>query len=525
MSVSLRDHLDVLARHGDLLTVDAPVDLRYVSAVIARSPRAVLFNRLADYDLRAVGGVLSTRDRLAWAFGMPYPEICHRVQKGMDAPVEPALVADAPVRQVVRRGEEVDLTVLPIIVFNETDGGPFISSGVTVARDPELGFNAGFYRMMLRNRQTLSIAPGYRTSLAEFYRRAMARGEPLEVSVSIGTHPIDSMAAATFLPLGRSELHLAGGMRGRPLELSPGVTVGVPALAHAEIVIEGVMPPVGWTVQEGKFPEFHGYVTGVLHNPILEVRAVTHRRDAMLHSLQMPMEDLWITGPPLEANAWQALRRAGITARAVYATPGGCCAFHVVAAIEGPPGAGRRALESLLEVGIVKHAIVTDADIDVYESEQVEWAIATRFQADRDLVVLTRRPGKGIDPSIMIWEEGRPLTAKIGLDATLGADVPRSRYERIVYPYHHDPVVETILRDGPVPVPVDAATQEGAGVRVEAQLRGGSRYFVEVLRALPDVPYRAVAATVARLDEEGRLDRDGEGRLRMRGTPEEVLRS
>lgn len=515
MNTSLRDHFSVLAEHGEASVIDVPVDMRYVSAVIAQAPGAVLFNHLVGYDLRTVGGVLGSRKRLALAAGCPYPELWRRVRRGLDHAIEPVVVSRGPVREVVRRDGDVDLTCLPITLFNEDDGGPYISAGLTIARDPEYGLNAGFYRLMFRDRRTLSIAIGYRTSLADFYRRAMARGDSLEVAICIGTHPIDSMAGATFLPLGQSELALAGGIRGEPLELSSGVTVGVPAIANAEIVIEGEIPPIGWTVQEGKFPEFHGYVTGVGRAPIVRVRSITHRRDAMLYALQMPMEDLWLTGPPLEALAWRALERAGITPKAVYATPGGCAAFHVVASIEGPPGAGRKAVETLLGVGIVKHAIVTDSDIDVYDPEQVEWAVATRFQADRDLVVLTKQPGKAIDPSILVWENDRPFTAKVGFDATISTESPRSRYQRIVYPYADDVAVRRILAGQAAAMPHD---DDAAAALADLRklLQHGPAYFRDLLDGLPRFTYRAVVEALGRLSEAGALGQDGDGRYHLR---------
>jgi 2,5-furandicarboxylate decarboxylase 1 len=238
----------------------------------------------------------------------------------------------------------------------ELDGGPFIASAVVIATHPRYGRNAGIYRLMYRNRNTLGIDIVTPNNLRAMYEEASARDEPLPISIAVGAAPIEMLAATFKAPLETDELGIAGGLRQEPVELVPGECIPVEGLANAEIIIEGELLPGGHVHPEGQYGEFTRLMGEVHRNPIVRVRAVTMRRDAIFYALQMPWENIYMSAPVYEAAAWRVLREAGVRTTAVNITPGGCCHWHVVAAIQKTPGDGKNALTALLSVADFKYA-------------------------------------------------------------------------------------------------------------------------------------------------------------------------
>jgi 2,5-furandicarboxylate decarboxylase 1 len=248
-------------------------------------------------------------------------------------------------------------------------------------------------------------------------------------------------------------------------------------------------------------------------NPIIRVKAVTMRRDAIFYALQMPWENIWLGAPVYEAAAWRVLREAGVRTTGVNVTPGGCCHWHVVAAIQKAPGDGKNALTALLSVADFKHAIVTDDDIDIYDPADVEWAVATRVQADKDVLIISGGRAKPLDPSLP--PNQRPVvTAKMGIDATIPEEVPRARYTRITYPFR-DVVAPEGYGTPAFPTPERVADPAGAADAIRAELAAGPLYFAELLRRLPHVEYADITRALGQMDESGELIRDEQGRLTL----------
>jgi 2,5-furandicarboxylate decarboxylase 1 len=248
-------------------------------------------------------------------------------------------------------------------------------------------------------------------------------------------------------------------------------------------------------------------------NPIVKVRAITHRRDPLYYALHMPWENIWLSAPIYEAAARRVLREADVEVTAINVTPGGCCHWHIVAAIRAKPGDGKNAIAALLSIADIKHVVVTDSDIDVFDPTEVEWAVATRVQADRDVVILSHARAKPLDPSI---PPGVKTTAKMGIDATIGEGIPRERYDRITHPYlgevHLADVLAGRYQDPAPPTPMD----NGHLMRdLEEFLRQGYAYYNDVLRHFADRPDRVVISAIAQLSADGRLERDSEGRYRL----------
>jgi 2,5-furandicarboxylate decarboxylase 1 len=438
MATARRDGFrDVLARldaGGALLRIGKEVDARHLSALTVQAERAVLFERVRGFDVRVAGGLFWKRERLAAALGWPEHELGTRFAAGVRSMIEPVMVADGPAQEVVRTGAGVDLTALPIPLLAEKDGGPYISAGVVMARSADRGVNAGVYRLMYRCRDETGIDLVTVSDLRRLYEASLAAGAALPISVSLGVHPVEILSAAYKAPPGVTEMAIAGGLHGAPVPLVRCRTIDVPAVADAEIVLEGELLPIGWTEDEGPFGEFAGMYGDLKHNPVFKVTAVTHRREPIFQLLQMPWENAWLGAAATEAQVWNVLRTAGVDVVRVAVTEGSACRWSVVASIRKRPGGGKNALMAILSLPDTKHAIVVDEDIDVTDPTQVEWARTFRVQADRDVIVLAGAQAKHVDPSVRAWElaPGQlPLTAKMGIDATTPEGIPARYYERI----------------------------------------------------------------------------------------------
>ena len=432
---SFRDFLADLDAAGEISRIAKTVDPRDMSGLAAQNDKATVFEAVAGYPgWRVATALLSTRRRLAVTLGCAEDRIAQTFEAAAARAVEPEMTADAPCQEVVIEGDDVDLAALPYPIMHVHDGGPYISGTFVVSRDAEYGRNAGSYRMMYRTPTETGIDLVSPSDMRFYYQRALDRGEALPIAVAIGVHPFEMLAASYKAPIRTDELTLAGGLHGEPVRLARCRTVDLEVPADAEIVLEGEILPIGWTADEGPFGEFSQISGDVKWNPVFRVRCVTHRRDPIFYMLQMPWENDWLSAPVTEAAGLQALRVASVEPVAIRAPVGSCGYWTLIASIKKRPGEGKNALLALLSVAEVKLAIVTDEDIDINDPDDVDWALTFRVQADRDLITLAGARGKHVDPSIRAWELGQgglPLTAKLGIDATIPEGIPRWLYKRI----------------------------------------------------------------------------------------------
>ena len=433
-----RSFIAKLEKNGELLRIRKEVDARHISSLVAQAPKAVFFENVRGFDFPVVSGVIGTRKRVAIAMDCPENEIGKQFSKAIGNLIPPKIVKTGPCKEVILRGEEVDLTKFPIPLLHTKDGGPYITGGVVCSEDPEYGPNAGMYRLMFRTKNETGIDLASPSDMRRYYEKVFKQGKPLEVGIALGLHLFEMLSAGYKAPIDMNEFAVAGGLHGKPVELVRCETNNVLVPANAEIVLEGEILPIGWTADEGRFGEFSHLQGDVKWNPVVRIQAITHRKDALFYALHMPWENDWLSGPALEAAAWRALKEASVEAVAVRATPGSCCAFEIVAAVKKRAGEGKNALLALLSVGQVKLAIVTDDDIDISNPDEVDWAMALRVQADQDVIVIPGARGKHLDPSTKAWtlpKDSMPTAAKLGIDATIPDGVARSRYERLEYTY------------------------------------------------------------------------------------------
>jgi 2,5-furandicarboxylate decarboxylase 1 len=521
MKASFRDYIHTLRKNGELLEIDKPVDLRNVAALVAQSDKALLFKNLPGYCMPVVSGLLQSRNRIALGMGVAYEDIAEKLASAMDKPVKPKRIANAPVKEVIRTGKKVDLYDLPVPVFSVMDGGPMITGAVVIAEDPEFGMNAGMYRLMLKERNITGIDIVTPNNMRRFAERALAKKKPLPISISIGTHPYELVSSTFKANLGVNELTFSGGLRNEPLRLTDGETVPVPCIADAEIVLEGEILPEGWVHPEGPFCEFNRLMGGLHMNPRVRIKSIMHRKDAMYYALQMPWENIWMSAPIYEAAARRVLFEAGIQTKAINVTPGGCCHWHIVASIKKAPGDGKNAIMALLSIADIKHVTIVDDDIDVFDHVDVEWAVATRVQADRDVLIVPNARAKPLDPSLPLPIHGKvPTTAKMGIDATIPENIPADRYKRIVYFNEGKVDLKNYVghaENGKKPAAARTAeTVEELIEKIASTLEKSHYFFADLLDKFAKAEYKTLASAVARLYEEGRIVQDKDGKFELR---------
>ena len=519
MTASFRGLIDGLRRAGELVEIRKPVDIRHIAALVDQSDKALMFASVNGYDTPVVSGVTNSRERLAIAAGCDFSEIEARLRDGLDRPIEPEYVNTGPAREICLEDGEVDLHALPIPLFSVLDGGPMITAGVTLSRDPDdrdAALNAGVYRFLVKERNLTGIDIVTPNNLHRYAAKAYAKGEPLPISINIGTHPFELVCATYKARDGVSELGIAGGMRGEGVRLTRCRTIDLPCIADAEIVLEAEILPTGWTRPEGRFGEFTRLMGGLHWNPLVRIKAISMRRNPIYYALHMPWENIWPSGPIYEAAVRRVLAEAGVTVAAVNITPGGCCHWHAVIAIRPLPGDGKNAIAAALSVADMKHVTVVDDDIDVFDPVDVEWAVATRVQADRDVLIMSGARSKPLDPSLPPpGPYSRvPTTAKMGIDATIPDNVPRERFHRIAYAYAGEVRLEDFTGpdDGAVPE-IRESDPVALAADIEKSITAEPRYFAELCERFSAFGYQAVARALGHLHETGALWQDREGRF------------
>lgn len=426
----LRTQLTALEQWGELLRIHKEVSPRFeLSAICKKLERgkAVFFEKVKGHSIPVVVGMDNHRSRIARVLGTDDSGLTLRYLEAIRNPLPPVVVKEGPVKEVkVTRNIDL-LDYLPVITHYEKDGGPYITAGVVIAEDQANHIrNMSYHRLQITGKDEirLLIQPRH---LWKLYTEKEQEGKPLEVAIVIGLDVSMRLAAATWgsmVPFGLDELSIAGALRRKPIEILPCETIGVMVPAKAEIVLEGEILP-RTRKMEGPFAEFTGTYGEVWENPVLRVKAITHRKDPIYQDLlTFTPEHHLLLAIPYEPVVYQAVKTYVPGTKVVHITPASCGKFHAVISIKKEhEGDGKDAiLAGLYSVRDIKLVIVVDDDINPYDPCEVEWAIATRFQADRDLVLISGAKGNELDPSC----PQLALTAKMGIDATK----PLSRHER-----------------------------------------------------------------------------------------------
>ena len=427
--MDLRTLVDLTREEGLLVDVGEPIspELEMAAVIRQHDGRPVLFSDVAGYPgWKVVAGLASARENFALSLGTPVDQLVFRLVDALSNPTQPEIVTTAPCQEVV--AADVDLDRLPILRHMSSDGGRYITAGILVLKDPDYGPNVSFHRLLQVDRHTLTarVVEGRGTDMA-----LKKSSGAVPVAICIGNDLSVLLAAAMSAPLGVNELHVANTLAPLPLVECQTVPLQVPA--DCEVVLEGYLTHE--TASEGPFVDLTETMDMVRPGPVVRIEHITHRREPIFQAL-LPgkLEHRLLMGMPKEPSILAAVNEVGRGIN-VAITPGGTSWLHAVVQIDKQSAEdGRRTIEAAFRGhGSLKHVVVVDGDVNPFDAGEVEWAIATRFQADRDLVVLTDQPGSSLDPSAHHESGKKTRTAKMGLDATVPWDKEKGLFERVSY--------------------------------------------------------------------------------------------
>ncbi|MGH7826821.1 MAG: UbiD family decarboxylase [Candidatus Binatia bacterium] len=440
MFEDLRGFLTHLEQQGQLLRVEDEVDVKYEIAAGMRKTSdiegpALLFENIRGFPgWRVLGGLFATRKLVALGLGVPQDKLLERYLTLEDQRIAPEMVSTGPVKEIRWNGDQVDLRKLPMVTHAGKDCGPYITIGVQIGKDPDTGVrNLSIHRMLLLGKDRLSLWAPPDHHLGRMILMAEEKKHGLEVATAIGVDPAIVVASQAKVPYGIDEFHIAGGLRGSAVKLTKCETIDVEVPALAEMVIEGVTVP-GERVPDGPYGEYPGCYSEAKQAPVVKVTAITMR--------QNPIYQTALTGMPVTENhtlieygnaavVYREVKKIVPEVKAVHLTPGGTFRHHVVVSIKKrSEEEARNVILAVLSLGIgLKQVTVVDDDIDVYNPVEVEWALSTRMQPDKDIIIIPRIACSTLDPSV----PASRVTAAWGIDATAPL-TDRWRFEKVEIP-------------------------------------------------------------------------------------------
>jgi 2,5-furandicarboxylate decarboxylase 1 len=398
--------------------------------------RALLFDRVAGHEMPVVGNLLASPANVEAAFGTDRHGIRGAMRRAITAPIPPA-VADVAPAQDIEITEGIDLGgLLPALTHAPGDSGRFITAGVVIVRDPVTGVaNASYHRLQLLGGNRTAIKLDYGRHLRAAHERAVAAGADLPIVVAIGCD-LSLLYAAAFMgsqmPEEADELAAAGGIQGSPLAMVPARSNDLLVPAESEIVLEARISP-DETVAEGPFAEFVGYSSADAAAPVVTVDAVTHRASPIYHAINgAGRETVMLRKYVLEASALSAMQAAVPIVTDVNLTAGGLHRFHAVVQVakRSPQHDGLQRNAVLAAFAALKDldaVTVVDDDIDPHDGYDVEYALATRVEASRDVFMIPAARGHEY---VRVSDRGQ--RTKVGVDATVPYD-QRDRFRRVPF--------------------------------------------------------------------------------------------
>jgi 2,5-furandicarboxylate decarboxylase 1 len=407
-----------------LVRIKDAVDLDYDATAITfefekhGSPILILEN-VKGSRFPVLMNLYGKRDRFAAALGVREDRLIEQWSAIDAIPIKPEVVKTGPILDVVQQGSDLDLSYLPIMRHFVEDGGSYLTNAMFVAKDPETGVrNASFHRLQKNGKTRFGTSLHSRRHLWNYARKASQMGlKELPVVIVVGCHPLITFGSGLWKgPISTDEYEITGGFLGEPLQIVEGVTGPIEIPAHAEIAIEGNLL-LDADENEGPFGEFTGYASERSTRNAVEVKSILHRKDAFYHTIIPGISDehTLLLGISQEARQLKSLRVHYPNVTAVHYPKSGTCLLHSYVAVKDPaPGEPSNIAAAAFGDNLsLKLVIVVDDDVDVFDEEQVMWAVCTRFQADTDMDVIRNGMGAILDPS-----NRNGATAKLMIDAT-----------------------------------------------------------------------------------------------------------
>lgn len=436
MTTDLRTFLSdvVKAQPGSLKRVDAPVDRRFgITAYGAKLDKdkrypALLFTDVTDSRISCLTNLLATHERMALALGLEVKDLTNASDRTQGMKAYPPVTVDranAPVKQIIWRDDEVDLGRLPIPVHNELDGGPFLTAAVSLMKDPESGaINAGIYRHHVYDSRRMGVWFFGSHDGGTIHRRYEEKGEPTPIAIAIGHHPGFLMGAVSRIAGIGGEYDAAGAFLGEPVEVIKAENSEILVPARAEIVLEGVILP-GEMVEEGPFAEWPGHYVGGGPKPVIRIDCVTMRKGAIFQDIQASGREHRLMGAlPRISSIHSRVRQVvpGLQTVNVPVHTRMHCYLSIKKALDSDPTRAAFAAFNT-EPENLRMVVVVDDDIDVFDEEEVSWAIGTRFDAARDLQIIPEWNGPGgLLPTNWEYDEKgtrkKKMSSAVIIDAT-----------------------------------------------------------------------------------------------------------
>lgn len=423
----LEDYIKKLAAQGILKTVRKPISKRLEIAGVLKAlePTPVLLESVKESAYRVVGNLFCTKTQIADYFGIRPDQMIPTLASAIEHRSPPEKAKTAPCQEVVE--SVVDLDRLPILMHNVIDGGPYVSSAVVVSVDPEYGQNLDFHRAMQMDKNHMAV----RVVTGRDFHKFLEKNGEVDVAFCIGNTPEVLVAAATSVETGVDELYIANALK--PIKVAKAKTVNLMIPADCEFVLEGRVFQKE-RHSEGPFIDLTETVDVVRQEPVFEVKKITHRKTAVWQAL-LPgrLEHKILMGMPREPTVYRKVKERGVEVVDASITPGGASWLHVVVKIRKKNADdGLKAIEGAFAGHTsAKHVWVYDEDIDIYNEQEREWAMATRFQGDKSMLVKAREPGSSLDPSA---EPGTKMTTKIGFDCTKVLETKGKGFEKAEFP-------------------------------------------------------------------------------------------
>mgnify|MGYP000994328745 FL=1 len=425
----MREFLKTLEKDYDTIKIEEEVSVNLEAAeFMKKNPKdTIVMENIRESDIKVVSGLCNTREKIARALNTDIPGITQRIMEAISNPLP--LGECKSVQDTFTVSEAADLSKLPILTYYPRDGGPYITSGVIIAKDPETGVrNASIHRMLVlgKDKLTARIVPRH---LYTYHQRAEALDQPLELAIAIGLHPATLLATTTSVPINVDELEVANNFHQGKMNLVKCETVDI-EVPECEILLEGRMMPHE-RAEEGPFVDLTDTYDVVRMEPVIELDRMHYRHDSLYHAI-MPagFEHKLLQGLPQEPRIFSSVQNTVPTVKNVALTEGGCCWLHAAVSIQKQTqGDGKNVIMAALAAHpSLKHCVVVDEDVDIFDAEDVEYAIATRVKGNEDILIVPGARGSSLDPCA----KSDGTTTKVGVDATKPLD-KLEKFERVSF--------------------------------------------------------------------------------------------
>jgi len=397
-----------------IIQIDDEVDVKYeATKILKKYPRdTVILNNVKGYDMPIVSGICNTREKIAESLGCEVNEITEKIIDGMNNPKKVTKFIDLKDEYQSKR---VDLGKIPILTHYKRDGGAYITAGVVFARDPDTGVqNASIHRMLVigKNKLAIRIVP---RNLYTYFQKAKAKGKDLNIAIAIGMDPSTLLASTTSIPIDADEMEVANAFKNGDLTLVN--CRGGLKVPDADIILEGSIS-VSETAKEGPFVDLTDTYDLVRDEPVIKLNKMYFKKENTMYHAILPagFEHKLLQGLPQEPRIYNAVKNTLPTVQNVVLTEGGCCWLHAAISIKKQTeGDAKNVIMAALSAHpSLKHVVVVDEDVDIFDPQDIEYAIATRVKGDDDIIIVPKARGSSLDP--VAQADG--TTTKVGVDAT-----------------------------------------------------------------------------------------------------------